>query len=371
MKILHVINSSVIGGGAQEMLRKLTRNTGNTIEQRLVTLMTPQGAVLGMQPDHCLGIGSSIGLPSAVMRLRRIIRAEAPDVICSWMYASCLLTTLARPSDIPLVWNIRHSVHDISLEKHVTRLTIRACALLSSLPKATIYCAQTAVSQHDALGFRDKSTVIIPNGFDTSRFSPSGPKRRKEARVELGLPANAVLLGNAGRWHPMKNHRGLLEAFGQLACERSNLHLVLAGIGIDSTNSELQEMVNALDLKGRVTLIGLQTDMPKFFGMLDVYVQASLWGEGFPNALGEAMSCGIPAVTTDVGDSALVVSNAGQIVRHGTAEDLSAGVRLMLQRLSSEDVELRTAARARIETHYALPEIIARYWQVMAEVATR
>lgn len=371
MKILHIINSTRSGGGAQEMHRKLVTSPSATMSHRVVTLLTPPGVPLTVKPDACLGLSSKAAAPMALARLRRILRDEAPDVIVAWMYASCLLSAFAVPRDARLVWNIRHSLADIRREKLSTRLAIRACAALSRKPDVTLYCAQVVVPQHQAIGFRDRRTEVIANGFDMNRFQPLQPALRREWRQRLNLRDDAVVLGNAARWHPMKNHKGLLEAFAQLAHARDDLHLVLAGIQIDAGNAELAGLIGALGLEGRVTLAGLQADMPGFLGMLDLYVQPSLWGEGFPNVLGEAMACKTPAVTTDVGDSVHIVGGAGQIVTDHSADGLAQGISAILARFDAEGAALKTSARARVEKHFSLPSVIARYEHLLTEIARR
>lgn len=371
MKVLHLINSTRSGGGAQEMLRKLVCHSSAAAEHRVVTLFTPRDTPLTVVPDHCLGLRGVPGLPAAVLRLRACLRQEAPDVIVGWMYHSSLLATLAAPRGPRLVWNIRHSLEDISVEKPATRLVMRACARLSRRPHATIYCASNALPQHAAIGFRDRRPEVIPNGFDTDHFRPLDAGARRDWRRKLGVPEGAFVVGNAGRFHPMKNHHGLLAAFAELAAERPELHLVLAGREIEDGNAALVAEVARHGLRARVTLAGLQQDMPGFLGMLDLYVSASLWGEGFPNVIGEAMACGTPVLATDVGDSARIVGDAGFVAESGTPEGIAAALRRAVEAHERGWAHLRAAARDRVTEAFSLPAVTRRYEEFLMQVAGR
>ncbi|WP_114966642.1 glycosyltransferase [Alkalilacustris brevis] len=371
MKTLHLINSTRSGGGAQEMLRKLVCHRPASVEHRVMTLFTPPDTPLTVTPDHCLGLRGPMGLPAAVRRMRALMRREVPDVIVSWMYHSSLLATIAAPRGRRLIWNMRHSLEDISVEKPATRLVIRACARLSRWPDATIYCAEAAVPQHAAIGFHDRRAAVIPNGFDTGFFQPLDAGARRAWHQKLGVPEGAFLVGNAGRFHPMKNHRGLLAAFAAVAAERPDLHLLLAGRGIDPDNTALVSEIQSLGLEARVTLAGLQDDMPGFLGALDLYVSASLWGEGFPNVIGEAMACGTPVLATDVGDSARIVGDAGFVAESATPEAIAAALRWAVETADKGWENLRSAARNRVMEAFSLPAVTRQYEEFLMQIAGR
>ena len=93
-----------------------------------------------------------------------------------------------------------------------------------------------------------------------------------------------------------------------------SLHFVLAGIGVDSSNSELNGLVESTGLPHRFHLLGQRHDVARITAALDVACSSSAFGEGSSNAVAEAMACGAPCVATDVGDSAFIVQDTGKIV---------------------------------------------------------
>jgi glycosyltransferase involved in cell wall biosynthesis len=98
-------------------------------------------------------------------------------------------------------------------------------------------------------------------------------------------------------------------------------------------------------------------------------VSASSYGEGFPNVLGEAMACGAPCVTTDVGDSALVVGDAGRVVKPNDPEALAGAINDLLSLPASARQQLGAAARARIEAHFSLASVARQYAELYASLA--
>jgi glycosyltransferase involved in cell wall biosynthesis len=108
--------------------------------------------------------------------------------------------------------------------------------------------------------------------------------------------------------------------------------------------------------------------MPALMAALDVLVVSSAWGESFPIVLGEAMASGVPCVTTDLGDSAWIVGDAGIVVPPRDPEALAAG----MARLITADVESRRQlgmrARARIAENFGLARALERYHDLYREV---
>src|SRR5207244_670144 len=139
------------------------------------------------------------------------------DLVQSWMYHADLAAGLAGRlgAGVPVVWGIRNGSFDWARTPIMTRLTVRACAATSSrLPARIIVCSEAARTYHRALGYDDSRMVVVPNGVDAQAFRPD-PAARATFRAELGLPEDALLIGSAARFHPMKDHATLIQAFGQ------------------------------------------------------------------------------------------------------------------------------------------------------------
>jgi len=94
---------------------------------------------------------------------------------------------------------------------------------------------------------------------------------------------------------------------------------------------------------------------------LDIASSSSAYGEGFPNAIGEAMSCGVPCVVTDVGDSAKIVGNTGYIVPPRAPGALAKGWEGLIALGSDKRYELGMAARKRIVDSFRIESIVKTY----------
>src|SRR5690606_16992715 len=123
---------------------------------------------------------------------------------------------------------------------------------------------------------------------------------------------------------------------------------VLAGRGIDQSNSNLMRHIERRGLRGVTHLLGLRQDTPRIMASLDVLVSSSSYGEAFPLVVGEAMACGVPCVVTDVGDSAYIVGDTGVVVPVNDIEALSIAIREVLELTPPEREQRGSAARTRI-----------------------
>jgi glycosyltransferase involved in cell wall biosynthesis len=101
---------------------------------------------------------------------------------------------------------------------------------------------------------------------------------------------------------------------------------------------------------------------------LDVLTVSSAWGEGFPNVVGEAMACAVPCVVTDVGDSAAIVGDTGRVVPPRDTQALVAGWLHLLDLGAQARRNLGLEARQRIQEHFSLPSVVARYESLYGQV---
>jgi glycosyltransferase involved in cell wall biosynthesis len=295
-----------------------------------------------------------------------------PDLVQGWMYHGNVAASMAVVGDrLPVVWGIHHSLHDVSGEKLLTRLLIysgRRLARQAKLRKI-VYCSDASRLQHEAIGYPSSKSLYIPNGFDCGRFVPS-PQARQRVRQELQLSDAALLVGSAARFHPVKNHIGLIHAFSSIAARHPDARLLLAGRDLTPSNKPLMAAIRRGGQGGRVILLGERDDIPEFFAALDILVLSSR-SEGFPNVLGEAMACGVPCVTTDVGDAALIVGDTGMAVPADNDAALAAALSAVLALPASQRKTLGARARSRVLGAYSMATVAARYADLYRDVHGR
>ncbi|MEO6023947.1 MAG: glycosyltransferase [Burkholderiales bacterium] len=352
-------------GGAETMLFRLVQSLHGCEghEHAIVTLTDGCGFdffSLGVSVD-IVDLKKITNPLSTIGQLWRTIRRHEPDVIQGWMYHGNLAATLAAPNGIPIVWGIHHSLHDLENEKFTTRALIKAGANLGNWAKVRriVYVSEKSQAQHCAIGYPTEKAIVIPNGFDCVEFSPDKGVRIS-IRSELGFDDHHLLIGNFGRYHPVKDHDLLLRAFATIAGDFPEARLLLAGTGITEANLELVELIRMLGIPDRVELLGPRSDMSRMYNALDLYVLSSK-SESFPNVLGEASACGIPSITTDVGDAARIVGGTGCVVPPSCIDGLRGALRQMLSLGANERRSIGAHSRRNIVDHFGLPVAVRAY----------
>ncbi|MGH9942586.1 MAG: glycosyltransferase [Pyrinomonadaceae bacterium] len=365
--VLHVI-SDLSTGGAEMMLYKLLSRTDRKRFAPFVLTLKDHGELrknieaLNV-PVYSLAIRYALPTPISMWRLLRLLRYLKPDIIQGWMSHSNLtaqIGSLFSPGRVAVVWNIRQTLHSLHREKSFTRMTIKLGALLSGTPDVILYNSLTGAAQHQSIGYRADRTLLIPNGFDVTLFAPS-TLARHSVRAELGVAQATLLIGCVARYHPMKDHQNFLHAAAHLLKTLPRVQFVCVGTGVDWDNEALRQLMRELKLTGRVHLLGERRDIPRLTAALDIAVSSSSFGEGFPNVIGEAMSCGVPCVVTDISDLRQIVGETGRVVPPRDSNAMAAALRELVEIGPGGREALGRAARARIEDCFHLDSVVAQY----------
>ena len=172
--------------------------------------------------------------------------------------------------------------------------------------------SRVAAEEMAQAGYPRPRMMVIPNGTDVERFRPQVELGR-DLRKEWGIPAESKLIGMAARLDPMKDHATFVRAAQILALRRSDVHFVCVGEGLGLTRSAALATIGQAALGSRLQWRGQVRDMPSFYSTLDLLASSSAFGESFSNVVAEAMSCGVPCVVTDVGDSRDIVGDTGLV----------------------------------------------------------
>src|SRR5690606_17156459 len=146
-------------------------------------------------------------------------------------------------------WGIRHSTLEKGKSKRSTIFIAHICAIFSRwVPEKIICCAHEALAVHLAIGYSASKMLVIPNGYDLSRFRPDLGER-EAVRNEFGFSQDDFVLGKVARFDPLKDHFNLLEALAVVAQQQINFKCLLVGKGLFSDN---------ISLGGRIAEMGLQ-----------------------------------------------------------------------------------------------------------------
>ena len=349
-------------GGAERQLVLLARELSR---RHAVTVMTFYGGA-----DHF--DASSIGQASLVRLDKRgrwdligfmrrylaAVRIASPDVVYAFMGPASLVALTSRlgHARTRVVWGVRSSNVDLAHYGWFARRVRQLEAGLSRWADLIVPNSVAGMTQAQADGFASSRMIVVGNGIDTEVFQHR-PDARAQVRRELGVPSQARLVGMIARIDPMKGYEILLQAAALAYRFRPDVHFVLAGGGSAQDLARLQAIAASLGITAIVHWLGSVDDVTRVYSALDVATSAS-FGEGFSNAIGEAMACGLPCVVTDVGDSGRIVADTGVVVPPGSAEQLAAGLLRLLDLPDAERSALGARAAEHIRTHHSVCKMV-------------
>jgi glycosyltransferase involved in cell wall biosynthesis len=375
MKVIFVITGLTSGGAEMMLYKLLSRIDRSQFTPTVVSLMdrgTLADRIEALDiPVYDLGMKQG-GLPTPQMigKLVGIFRKTKPDLVQGWMYHSNLAAQLANLLSLnfaPVIWNIRHSLESLSNESTGTATVIRASIPLSNLTKKIIYNSQISSTQHEKLGYPADQTITIPNGFDPDLFQPS-IAARNSVRSELGLSSDCLLIGRFARFHEMKDYPNLLRAAAILLQHRPDVHFLLVGRNLNSSNVIISELIQELGIGDHIHLKEESQNIPHYTAALDIATTTSSHGEAFPNVVGEAMCCGVPCVVTDVGDSGWIVGATGRVVPTRDPVALASAWQELIDFSLAERSALGIAARERAVSCFSLNSVVAEYEKLYTAV---
>lgn len=156
-------------------------------------------------------------------------------------------------------------------------------------------------------GFNSFNVRQINNAIDISR-AEGLQHSRQQARQMLGLPQDAFIIGTIGRLVPAKGHLQLLEAFSAIKDEYPQAQLAIIGEG--RLRQEMESMIQARHMEGRVSLLGSRDDALQYVKAYDVFVMSSVT-EGLPLALLEGMSARLPVIGSDIDSMRPILEDSG------------------------------------------------------------
>lgn len=269
------------------------------------------------------GWSIALAVRPLLRRLQREGRADILDVHFGFPdgYAGHLL---ARWLGLPYLITLRGKEERL---RHTPDIGLRMARALSRADK--VIAVSAALRQVGIeLGAREADAHLIGNGIDLDKFRPIP---QVEARRLLGIATDAQVLVSVGGLVERKGFHRVIECLPQLLRDHPRLVLlVVGGAGPEGDFSpRLRELTRELGMESQVRFLGAfaPQDLHVPLSAADVFVLATRY-EGWANVLLEAMACGLPVVTTQVGGNAEVVCRPelGTLVPFGEPAALAAAI---------------------------------------------
>jgi glycosyltransferase involved in cell wall biosynthesis len=269
-----------------------------------------------------------VSRPWTILRARRslaaLLRRQAFDLVIvhsAWSHA--LFAPVARRAGRPLLWWLHGHARGKHWSERWAKLT-RPDLML---------CVSHFAAASVANLFRDVEHEVIYAPFSFRRQA-ADRKARQAVRAELGIPADAFVIIQVSRMEPGKGHAVHLQALSKLL-DLPGWYCCQVG-GPNSTAEAsyfevLQGMARDLGLGQRVRFLGKRADVPRLLRAADLFCQPNVETEGFSIAFLEALTAGLPVITTPLGGAAeLINESCGVLLPPGDGEALARCLRRFL-----------------------------------------
>lgn len=211
-----------------------------------------------------------------------------------------------------------------------------------------IVVCQEAYTQALGTGVPPERLTLIPNGVDTQVFTPE--RSGESFRLRFDVPVEAPVIGFVGRLAWEKGPDNFLRVANLVHRTRPDVHFVMVGEG--AMERELLPIIEQFDLEANVHMAGLCTNIAEAYAAFDIVAMTSR-SEGMPFALLEAMACGRPVVSTNVGGviELIEAGSTGVLVDAGDWEEMAATLLRLLDRPARLE-QMGQAGRNRVEEFY-------------------
>ncbi len=304
--VLHVITRLIVGGAQENTMLTAalldpTRYAVDVIsgpqtgpEGSLIEEVRARGVPLEIYPDLRREIAPWRDLKALLQLTRRMRRRRYTIVHTHSSKAGVLGRIAAKFAGVPV---IVHTVHGWSFHEHMSPLRRRIFVALEKLA-AALTDAMIVVAKPDiAKGLREgigrpEQYHLIRSAISLDKFDPA-IVNGDVVRRELGLPPDAPVLGNVGRFSAQKNPLDWIRVAARVACALPACHFLLVGDG--PLRAEVEALIAAEGLADRFILTGLRRDVPRLLAAMDIFLLTSLW-EGLPRVIPQAMSMRMPVV---------------------------------------------------------------------------
>lgn len=363
IKIVYII-TGLGNGGAEMMLFKLIEGL-NKVKYEIEVISLLDKGIMGEKLEKLgikvyeLKINKFLFFLLSLKKGIKICKNK--DIIQSWMYHADLYALIISFFTHPkkLIWGIRRSDIEISKIKVKTFIIMKINSYFSKYVNIIISCSVRAKETHIKYGYKKDKIKIIPNGFPIDKYYFIKSAREKIEK-ELKIDSSKKIVSLVGRWNILKDYKNCLKAIKNVEKEIEDIVLILCGTGINYKNKELVNLIEEINLGGKVFLLDRREDIPEIMSATDVYISSSK-GEGFPNVIGEAMACESICVVTDVGDSAYIVGEAGIVVRKENSDELGEAIKKVLNFSKAKKEYMKKSSRERIINNFEISKIINEY----------
>lgn len=369
--MLHLI-SSLEQGGAERQLAELVRALDPARVAATLAVWQPidhLGYALPVETVTLSALGGLSPLPAIVS----LLRSRRFDLVHAWLgegnrHARAAVR-LTRASRLVTAVRVTQLPWREVLEERVT----------GAWSDAVVVNSRSIRDELVARAHADPARIaVIENGVDTARFAPLPDDAIADERRSRDLVGRLVLV-MPGRLSAQKNQRAVLDALASLKRASRlppSLCVVFAGRGSPPWyGATVRAQARALGLGDTVRFAGVVGPIERLVASADGVLLPSRY-EGLPNAVLEALACGVPAVVSPpANEDALVTDGRDGIVTRGTSpDDIAEAITRFAALTPTERRAMGAAGRAGVASRFSLSQMVSRtvdlYERVMAAPST-
>ena len=358
INLMALIVSMPVGGVETQVLSILGRLDKDRYNVSICCIRDPgalgeKAAEAGIKVTALHLMKSNRFSPGIARQILRTVREDNIHVLWTHQYVANLYGRIAVLTQrMPAVVATFHALYDNP--KIHRRLLNRLLSVRTDAMVAVSHAVAADMKLYDRVS-ADKIRVIH-NGIDLSVFDVAVSK--EDCRRNLGLPEDALIVGNIGRLSKEKNHKLMIDALLRMPAHVKGLI-----IGEGPLRKRLEEVSS-----GRIYFTGQREYnlIPLALKAMDIFCSPSLW-EGFGIAVVEAMASGLPVVASDIATHREVLGEAGLFFPEGDAGALAKALKAIM-----DDPALRASLGMKAGERagrFSMDETVKAYDTLFCEIA--
>ena len=318
---------------------------------------------LGIKVEY-LKLNNNLFLLKKLFRLINILNQNKAEIIHTWLYKANIYGGIAAKisGNRNIYWSIHHDLENEqkSFLRYLFMLTLSFSSYL--IPKKIIYCSESSALNHKNFGFNSKVSIVINNGIDLSNFRKDNSIYNEYRNHKFNISNDTFLIGNIGRYHPIKDHKTLLKALSILKEKKIKFKCVLAGEDLDQKNKYLSAQISELKLENNIFLMGKVENIKNVLCSLDLLVISSL-SECSPIILLEAISSEVLCISSNVGSIKNILQKSEFIFKKRDYEELAKKIIFLIENRNKFSLNLKDYKNI-ILNKYSLKKMLNEYWRI-------
>lgn len=365
IKVLQVFGS-LDAGGAESRIMDIYRNIDrNVCDFDFITMRSKHQ----FYEDEIINLGGKIFKINSprksnffkhISSLYKVMKSGNYDAVHAHTSYHCgIVMLVAFCAKIPV--RISHARTTGSMQQN------RLKDLFLSLGRCLVNVFSThkfAISQDAGKFLFGKSKFeVVPNAIDTDKYLNISSNEILQLKSELGISDNKMVIGQIGRFDPMKNHEFTLKWFAQFLTIKPDTVLIFVGEG--PLRQDMEKLANELDIKDNVIFTGVRGDVSKLIHIFDVLIFPSLF-EGLGGVVLEAQAANVPAVVS-TGVPHETDLELGMVERCSLESGFDEWNTAILESLSKQKKDLEEIVQAFYNNGYSIKSITKKFVDTYGE----